>query len=113
MTYQVLVGVLTGQMLPLLSTRSLSKRADSICHRTGMTRPTQHSKAGVLKALAMTNRTQQAAAWKSLSQQALDQYWIIRPVFRKGQIVWGSKVGGAYFWEPQGTFGFGQLYVKA
>ena len=70
-------------------------------------------KASVLKALAMTNRTQQAAAWKVLAQQAMDQYWIIRPVFGRGQIVWGSKVGGVYFWEPQGTFGFGQLYVKA
>ncbi len=70
-------------------------------------------KAGVMKALNMTNRTQQAAAWKSLAQQAMDQYWILRPVFSKGQIVWGSKVGGVYFWEPQGTFGFGQLYVKA
>ena len=70
-------------------------------------------KAGVLKALNMTNRSQQAAAWKSLAQKAMDQYWIIRPVFSKGQEVWGSKVGGVYFWEPQGTFGFGQLYVKA
>jgi peptide/nickel transport system substrate-binding protein len=70
-------------------------------------------KAGVMKALAMTNRTQQAAAWKVLAQQAMDQYWIIRPVFSKGQEVWGSKVGGVYYWAPQGTFGFGQLYVKA
>ncbi len=70
-------------------------------------------KAAVMKALNMTSRAQQAAAWKSLAQQAMDQYWIIRPVFSKGQIVWGSKVGGVYFWEPQGTFGFGQLYVKA
>ncbi len=70
-------------------------------------------KASVMKALNMTNRAQQAAAWKSLAQQAMDQYWIIRPVFSKGQLVWGSKVGGVYFWEPQGTFGFGQLYVKA
>ncbi len=70
-------------------------------------------KAGVLKALNMTNRTQQAAAWKKLAQTAMDQYWIIRPVFSKGQEVWGSKVGGVYFWAPQGTFGFGQLYVKA
>ena len=70
-------------------------------------------KAGVAKALNMTNRTQQAAAWKKLAQTAMDQYWIIRPVFSKGQEVWGSKVGGVYFWAPQGTFGFGQLYVKA
>ena len=70
-------------------------------------------KAGVMKALNMTDRPKQAGAWKVLAQQAMDQYWIIRPVFSKGQEVWGSKVGGVYFWEPQGTFGFGQLYVKA
>jgi peptide/nickel transport system substrate-binding protein len=69
-------------------------------------------KAGVLKALNMTDRPKQAAAWKVLSQQAMDQYWIIRPVFGRAQIEWGSKVGGVYFWDPQGTFGFGQLYVK-
>lgn len=70
-------------------------------------------KASVLKALNMTDRAKQAAMWKSLAQIAMDQYWIIRPVFNKDQEVWGSKVGGVYFWEPQGTFGFGQLYVKS
>lgn len=70
-------------------------------------------KASVLKTLAMTNRAQQAASWKKLAQVAMDNYWIVAPIFSKGQEVWGSKVGGVYFWEPQGTFGFGQLYVKA
>ncbi len=70
-------------------------------------------KAAVTAALNMTNRTQQAAAWKKLAQTAMDNYWVISPIFSKGQEVWGSKVGGVYFWEPQGTFGFGQLYVKA
>ncbi|MBI3429154.1 MAG: hypothetical protein HY050_03665 [Actinobacteria bacterium] len=64
------------------------------------------------RALAETNRAKQAAMWKELAQYAMDQYWIIRPVFNKGQDVWGSKVGGVYYWEPQGTFGFGGLYVK-
>ena len=59
-----------------------------------------------------TNRTKQAGMWKELSQYVMDQYWIIRPVFSKTQEVWGSKVGGVYYWEPQGNFGFGQMYVK-
>ena len=63
-------------------------------------------------ALAMTDRPKQAAQWKKLAQYAMDQYWILNPIFSKGQEEWGSKVGGVYFWEPQGTFGFGQLYVK-
>lgn len=65
------------------------------------------------KALNETNRAKQAAMWKELAQYAMDQYWIIRPVFGKGQGVWGSKVGGVFYWEPQGTFGFGSLFVKA
>ncbi len=70
-------------------------------------------KADVLKTLAMTNRADQSASWKKLAQFAMDKYWIVGTVFSKGQEVWGSKVGGVYFWEPQGTFGFGQLYLKA
>ena len=59
-----------------------------------------------------TNRALQAKGWQELAQYVMDQYWIIRPVFSKGQFQWGSGVGGVYYWEPQGTFGFGQLYVK-
>ena len=64
------------------------------------------------KALGTTDRPKQAAMWKQLAQMAMDKYWIIRPVFGKGQFDWGSKVGGVYYWEPQGTYGFGQLFVK-
>ena len=64
------------------------------------------------QALNETNRAKQAKLWQELAQTVMDQYWIIRPVFSKTQDVWGSKVGGVYYWEPQGTFGFGQLYVK-
>jgi peptide/nickel transport system substrate-binding protein len=59
-----------------------------------------------------TDRAKQAKGWQELSQYVMDQYWIIRPVFSKGQEVWGSKVGGVYYWEPQGNFGFGGMYVK-
>ena len=58
------------------------------------------------------DRAKQAKGWQELSQYVMDQYWIIRPVFSKTQNVWGSKVGGVYYWEPQGNFGFGQMYVK-
>lgn len=60
-----------------------------------------------------TNRAKQAALWKQGAQYVMDQYWIIRPIFGKGQFQWGSKVGGVYYWEPQGTFGFGGLYVMS
>ena len=63
-------------------------------------------------ALNETDRTKQAKMWQDLSQVVMDNYWIIRPIFNKAQDEWGSKVGGVYYWEPQGTFGFGGLYVK-
>jgi len=59
-----------------------------------------------------TNRAKQAAIWKQASQYVMDQYWISRPIFSKQQFSWGSKVGGVAYWEPQGTFLFGSLYVK-
>jgi len=64
------------------------------------------------KALATTNRAAQAKLWQELSQYVMDQYWIIRPVFSKTQFYWGSQVGGAAYWEPQGHFLFPSMYVK-
>ena len=61
---------------------------------------------------AMTDRPKQAKAWQELAQYAMDQYWILNPIFQKGQLDWASAVGGVYYWEPQGTFGFGGMYVK-
>jgi len=59
-----------------------------------------------------TNRAKQAAIWKKAAQYVMDQYWISRPIFSKQQFSWGSAVGGVGYWEPQGTFLFGSLYVK-
>jgi peptide/nickel transport system substrate-binding protein len=63
-------------------------------------------------ALAETDRAKQGKMWQELSQVAMDQYWIFRAVFAKSQLDWGSKVGGVFYWQPQGTYGFGSLYVK-
>ena len=63
-------------------------------------------------ALVELDRKKQAKMWHELAQYGMDQYWYIRTVFGKSQQTWGSKIGGVYYWEPQGSFGFGQLYVK-
>jgi peptide/nickel transport system substrate-binding protein len=72
--------------------------------------------AGFIKkvnlALVELDRKKQAKMWHELSQYGMDQYWYIRTVFGKDQQTWGSKIGGVYYWEPQGSFGFGQLYIK-
>jgi peptide/nickel transport system substrate-binding protein len=95
MTSHLLVGVLTG--LTLQNWNDAAYAA---------------FKSKSDKAKNETNRAAQAKMWKELAQYVMDQYWIIRPVFSKGQFSWGSKVGGVYYWEPQGTFGFGGLYVN-
>jgi peptide/nickel transport system substrate-binding protein len=65
----------------------------------------------VATAQGETDRAKQAGEWKTLAQFVMDQYWTIKPVFQKEQNVWGSKVGGAAFWMPQGCLLFPALYV--
>jgi peptide/nickel transport system substrate-binding protein len=67
----------------------------------------------VIAAQSETNRATQAADWKALSQFVMDQYWLNFPIANREQNQWGSKVGGADFWMPQGSLLFPALYVKA
>ncbi len=87
---------------------------DGCCNYT-KNQKTPEYKAFIAKvnlALVELDRKKQAKMWQELSQYGMDQYWYIRTVFGKTQQTWGSKIGGVYFWEPQGSFGFGQLYIK-
>ena len=68
--------------------------------------------AKVVAAQAETDRAKQAADWKALNQFAMDQYWSIRPIFNLEQNQWGSAIGGAGFWLPQGSLLFPKMYVK-
>jgi len=87
---------------------------DGCCNYTKNKKTPEY--AGFIKkvnlALVELDRKKQAKMWQELSQYGMDQYWYIRTVFGKSQQTWGSKIGGVYYWEPQGSFGFGQLYVK-
>lgn len=67
--------------------------------------------AEVQAALAMTDRTQQADAWKALNKQAMEQAWVVPTRFGKIQYLWGSKVGNAFLWDAYGSMPFGDLYV--
>ena len=62
--------------------------------------------------MGQTDRAKQSAEWKALAQIVTDEYWTIRPLFSIEQEYWGSKVGGASFWLPQGALLFPALYVK-
>ncbi len=68
--------------------------------------------AKAVAATGETNRTKQAELWRGLAQDAMDQFWITPPIFNKEQYQWGSQVGGAQFWLPQGSLIFTNLYVK-
>jgi peptide/nickel transport system substrate-binding protein len=63
-------------------------------------------------ALSEPDRVKQGKMWAELNQYAMDQMWIIPGVFSKSQEIWGSGLGGVYFWEPQGAPSFGDIYIK-
>ena len=69
-------------------------------------------KQKVEAALAESDRTKQGQMWAELNQYAVDQMWIVPGVFSKTQEMWGSGLGGVFFWEPQGAPSFGDIFIK-
>jgi peptide/nickel transport system substrate-binding protein len=69
-------------------------------------------------ARAMTDRDAQAAAWKALNKEAMEEVWVVPTRFRKDQRLAGSKVQAAsgkenrvYLWAPFGSWPYGELSV--
>ena len=62
--------------------------------------------------LAEPDRVKQGKEWAALNKYVMDQMWVIPGTFSKTQEIWGSGIGGAFFWEPQGALSFGDLYLK-
>ncbi|MSZ87120.1 MAG: hypothetical protein F2718_05595, partial [Actinobacteria bacterium] len=69
-------------------------------------------KAAVDVAMKTTDRAKQAAMWKALDVKAMERMWILPTNYGKSQYIWGKGVGGAFFWQPQGTLAWGKLYIK-
>ena len=63
-------------------------------------------------ALAEPDRKKQGKMWAELNQYVMDQMWVIPGVFSKTQEIWGSGLGGVFFWEPQGAPSFGDIFIK-
>jgi peptide/nickel transport system substrate-binding protein len=63
-------------------------------------------------ALSEPDRTKQGQMWAELNQYVVDQMWIVPGIFSKTQEIWGSGLGGIFFWEPQGAPSFGDIYIK-
>ena len=62
--------------------------------------------------LAQSDRAKQGEEWAALNQYVIDQMWVIPGVFSKTQEMWGSKLEGIFFWEPQGAPSFGDIKIK-
>jgi peptide/nickel transport system substrate-binding protein len=62
--------------------------------------------------LSEPDRVKQGKEWAALNKYAMEQMWVIPGTFSKTQEIWGSKIGGAFFWEPQGALSFGDLFIK-
>ena len=69
-------------------------------------------KQKVEAALSEPDRTKQGQMWAELNQYAVDQMWIVPGIFSKTQEMWGSGLGGIFFWEPQGAPSFGDIFIK-
>jgi len=69
-------------------------------------------KAAVDIAMKTTDRAKQSAMWKALDVKAMERMWILPTNYGKSQYIWGKGVGGAFFWQPQGTLAWGKLYIK-
>jgi peptide/nickel transport system substrate-binding protein len=67
---------------------------------------------GVNTAMLTTDRAKQAVMWKALDVEAMKNFWVLPTIFGKAQFVWGSQVGGVFFWVPQGNPAFGKMWVN-
>ena len=66
----------------------------------------------VEEALLIADRAEQGKAWAELNKEAMAEALVVPTRFGKQQRIWGSKVGGAYFWAPYGSWGYADLYVE-
>jgi peptide/nickel transport system substrate-binding protein len=63
------------------------------------------------EALLITDRAEQGQAWAELNKEAMAEALVVPTRFGKDQLIWGSKVGGAYVWPPYASWGYPDLYV--
>ena len=63
-------------------------------------------------AMKTTDRKKQAVMWKALDKEAMKNFWVLPTTFGKAQEVWGSGLGGVFFWVPQGNPAYGKIWVK-
>ena len=68
--------------------------------------------AKVNLAMKTTDRKAQAAIWKALDKEAMQNFWVLPTIFGKAQEVWGSQVAGVFFWVPQGNPAYSKMWIN-
>ena len=63
-------------------------------------------------AMKTTDRKKQSSIWKALDKEAMKNFWVLPTTFGKAQEVWGSGLGGVFYWVPQGNPAYGKIWVK-
>lgn len=63
-------------------------------------------------AKVVINRSDQAAAWHSLSKQSMEQALVLPTLFSKSQRMFGSNLDGAFIWGPYGAWSYSSISVK-
>ena len=63
-------------------------------------------------ARVIADRVEQGKAWAALNTKLAAGAYVVPTRFGKTQRMWGSKVGGSYFWAPYGSYPYAQLFVK-
>jgi peptide/nickel transport system substrate-binding protein len=63
-------------------------------------------------AKVVINRSEQAAAWHSLSKQSMELALVLPTLFGKSQRMFGSNVDGAFIWGPYGAWSYSSISVK-
>jgi peptide/nickel transport system substrate-binding protein len=58
------------------------------------------------------DRAAQGAIWAAGNQIVMDRVWILPNTFGKTQLLPGTNVGGAYFWDAYGWFNIADIYIK-
>ena len=58
------------------------------------------------------DRAAQGAIWAAGNQIVMDRVWILPNTFGKTQLLPGTAVGGAYFWDAYGWYNIADIYIK-
>jgi peptide/nickel transport system substrate-binding protein len=68
--------------------------------------------AAIQDALSTLDREEQATKWQELNKRGSELALVAPTVFGQDQRLWGSKLGGVYFWAPFGSYSYADIYVE-